>query len=320
MLGFDLRYCDRDSPCLDQPISFPLDNCIVCTEQSSALYKIIRPVITALRYRTQSLHCCAGHTQTKAVFLPIPQYTIELASILKPTNKTPGMATLTAILSTTLLAFTTTTVSALPLSPNSTNVTTTTILPRGATAITAADLVKLAPSTANCNNAPAASECRTAAQAAPYIGISFTNFGITEFPVQAALVSLMLYETGDFKYARNHFPGVPGQGTRNMQSPAYNLKYAQWLSMECNNCGISASDVQSAQAKGPEAVLALVNSDEWGFGSAAWFLSTQCGAGVRSELAKGDDAGWAAYLGCIGTSVTDDRTKIWKSAMALGSW
>lgn len=130
----------------------------------------------------------------------------------------------------------------------------------------------------------------------------------------------MLYETAGFKYAINHYPGVPGQGTRNMQSPAYNLKYAQWLSTVCTNCGITPAEVTKAQSD-PVAVLKLVNTDEWGFGSAAWFWSTQCDESVKAGLKAGTEDGWNAYLSsCIGTSVTEERTAIWKKALALKSW
>lgn len=67
--------------------------------------------------------------------------------------------------------------------------------------ISAADIIKIAPETTSCSNPPAPGECRTAAQAAPYVAISFTNFGFKDFNTQAALLSLMLYESGNFKYA-----------------------------------------------------------------------------------------------------------------------
>lgn len=187
--------------------------------------------------------------------------------------------------------------------------------------ISAADIMKIAPETSSCANGPAPGECRTATQAAPYVAISFSNFGITDFNSQAALLSLMLYETANFKYAINHFPGVPGQGTRNMQSPEFNLEYAKWLSTICTNCGITPNQVAAAEAQGPVAVLKLVNTDEWGFGSAAWFLSTQCDAPVKEGLKAGTQAGWEAYLtSCIGTTVTADRTAIWTKALALKGW
>ncbi|KAJ9627129.1 hypothetical protein H2203_003590 [Taxawa tesnikishii (nom. ined.)] len=155
----------------------------------------------------------------------------------------------------------------------------------------------------------------------PYIAAGFDNFDITDFPSQAALLSLMLYESGSFKYNINHFPGVPGQGTRNMQSPAFNLQYAQWLATTVTNSNITADQVAQANTAGPAAVLALVDIDPWSFSSAAWFLSTQCSDAVKQELAKGTDNGWNGYLtDCVGTTATDDRTAIWKKAMALGKW
>lgn len=162
------------------------------------------------------------------------------------------------------------------------------------------DIIKIDSTTSSCDNAPAAGECRTAAQAAPYIAISFTKFGVTSFGEQAALVALMLYESGGFKYSRNHFPGIPGQGTRNMQSPAYNAQYAHFLATVCTDCGISAADVARASAQGPAAVLDLLNSDEWSFGSAAWVLRTQCAADVRLGLAAQTQAGGVRFCSVWG--------------------
>lgn len=118
----------------------------------------------------------------------------------------------------------------------------------------------------------------------------------------------MLHESGAFKYSCNHWPGVPGQGTRNMQSPAFNLLYAESL--------YPAVTVQAAQAQGVNAVLALVNGDADSFGSAAWFLSSQCSEIVRQGLAAGTAAGWQAYLtGCVGTTDTSDRNTLWTAAI-----
>jgi hypothetical protein len=188
-------------------------------------------------------------------------------------------------------------------------------------AITASSIIKVAPETSTCANCPAPGECRTAAIAAPNLAISFINFHISTFNAQAALLALILYESDNFKYSKNHFPGVPGQGTRNMQSPEYNLKYAQWLATVCTNCGITSEEVGKAQQAGPEKVLELVNGNEWSFGSAAWFLSTQCDASVKAGLDQGTQAAWEQYLtGCIGTTVTEDRNAVWKKVMALKHW
>lgn len=106
-----------------------------------------------------------------------------------------------------------------------------------------------------------------------------------------------------------------------MQSPDFNEKYATWLSSVCRNCGISTANVEQAKKKGPAAVLELVNSLQWSFGSAAWFLKTQCESSIEDGLATGTEAGWTRYLEeCVGTSVTDERTAGWKKAIALGKW
>lgn len=188
------------------------------------------------------------------------------------------------------------------------------------TQFTAKSILAVAPETATCDSS--LPECATAAVAAPNIAISFYNFGITSFGAQAAILSLILFESGSFKYSRNHFPapGKPGQGTRNMQSPAYNLKYAQWLASVCKNCGISADQVAAADKSGPADVLALVNGDQWGFGSASWFLKTQCDASILAGLADASEVSWEAYIGCIGTTVTDDRKAGWQKVVALGKW
>lgn len=117
--------------------------------------------------------------------------------------------------------------------------------------VSASAIIAVAPDTASCVGAAYPSECATAAQGAPYSSAGFQNFGIDSFGAQAALLSLMLYESGSFKYNINHYPGVPGQGTRNMQSPAYNLKYAEWIATTFLNAGFTMQQVQQADAQGP---------------------------------------------------------------------
>lgn len=79
--------------------------------------------------------------------------------------------------------------------------------------ITSDQILAISPNSSTCDNPPAEGECATAEQAAPYISDSFTTYGIDNAAEQAALVSLMAFESGDFKYNRNHFPGVAGQGS-----------------------------------------------------------------------------------------------------------
>ena len=106
-----------------------------------------------------------------------------------------------------------------------------------------------------------------------------------------------------------------------MQSPIYNARYAKWLASNVSDAGFTVDDVARAEQEGPEQVLELVNGDEWGFGSAAWFLREVCVDEIRSGLDAGSQQGWEAYLtDCVGTTVTEERTEGWRKAMALGNW
>lgn len=172
-------------------------------------------------------------------------------------------------------------------------------------------ILAAAPGSSSCSGASFPSECRTASQAASPIANSFSTYSVTSPAEQAALIALMLYESGEFKYNQNHWPGVPGQGTRNMQSPAFNKLYATSL--------FGADKV--AAAGSPAGVLELVSGDKESFASAAWFVTSQCSAAVRSGLQSGSQSGWEGYLtGCVGTSVNADRNAYWtkvKSAMGV---
>ncbi|OJD28389.1 hypothetical protein ACJ73_00198 [Blastomyces percursus] len=152
----------------------------------------------------------------------------------------------------------------------------------------------------------AAGECRSAAQAAGPILNSFKRYQIESAAEKAALLSLMAYETAEFAYRRSHFPVTAGQGTRNMQVAENNAKYAESLD--------EIKD-ELAKVKGDkDAVLdLLLRSDDHDFGSAAWFLTTQCSPEVREGLQSGSQEGWEKYLTrCIWAEVTQQRRDYWK--------
>ena len=114
--------------------------------------------------------------------------------------------------------------------------------------ISAETLIKIAPATVTFpRNVP------DAATAAPSINKSFERWGIKSVGEQAAAIAIMLFESGNFKYNKNHFPGISGQGTRNMQSPSFNKQYAATIG-----------------------VMDPMADDDSSFGSAAWLISTQC--------------------------------------------
>ena len=72
----------------------------------------------------------------------------------------------------------------------------------------------------------------------------------------------------------------------------------------------------------PADVLALVQGDEYSFGSAAWFYSSQCSKSVKDGVRGGTMEGWEGFVtGCVGTSVDkgtgdDSRVAYWQRAMS----
>ncbi|KAG9188321.1 hypothetical protein G6011_02244 [Alternaria panax] len=183
-----------------------------------------------------------------------------------------------------------------------------------ATELTAANLIAISPATQSCASAEYPDECADATQAATALNKAFDTYKITTKGEKAAIIAYEIFESGSFKYKKNHFPGRPGQGTRMMAMPPFVEKYA---------AAIAGPDaVTQAKAAGEtaglDAVLALVNSDdEKSFGSAAWFVTTQCSAEVRAGLVEGTADGWHKFLtDCVGTSLDPLRDTPWTAATA----
>jgi hypothetical protein len=183
-------------------------------------------------------------------------------------------------------------------------------------------LLVIAPASGSCSGASAANECATNIDAAPFLIKAMVDYGITSPPEIAAVLSLIAYEAGDFKYNINHYPapGRPGQGTRNMQMPNYNLMYARSIpalasKLSAITTATSTSGLSDDQLN---AIRALVLPDNYSWASAVWFLTSQC-ASTRPALQAGGQAGYAAYLSCVGTGATADRLAYWTRAnTALG--
>jgi hypothetical protein len=170
--------------------------------------------------------------------------------------------------------------------------------------VTAAQLLAIMPSSSTCSETV---ECRTAEQAASFVSKSFTDFCITSKAEQAALIAIMAFESGEFKFNTNQ-AGHVGQGTRNMQSGDFNLKYAQAIpELQLQLAAAGTADLN--------AVRALVLPDQFSFASAAWFLTTQCSAEVRTQLQTGTQAGWVQYTSsCVGTE-PGPRQAYWQAAV-----
>ncbi|OAL07468.1 hypothetical protein IQ06DRAFT_289190 [Phaeosphaeriaceae sp. SRC1lsM3a] len=181
-----------------------------------------------------------------------------------------------------------------------------------ASAVTAEQLIKIAPATASCSGADFPEECADATSVAAAINKSFETYKITSKGEQAALIAYMVFESGNFKYNKNHFPGRPGQGTRMMAMPPFVEKYATAIA--------GAEAVATAKAVGGDdglkAVLALVNSnEEKAAGSAAWFLTSTCTPEVRKGLEAETIDGWHNFLTqCVETTAAPERDPSWTAA------
>jgi hypothetical protein len=164
----------------------------------------------------------------------------------------------------------------------------------------------------------------------PFINKAFQEYGITSKGEKAALLSLMAFETGDFKFNTNHFPapGRPGQGTRNLMLFPFILEYAldtpSVADQAKNLTGGKAASDPSISDDTKNAVRALVLGDDLSFASAMWFYKAEGADGkgctrdasIVSGLQSQSRPGWEAYITkCIGTTVTDDRAAVWQRAI-----
>ncbi|EMD86593.1 hypothetical protein COCHEDRAFT_1115009 [Bipolaris maydis C5] len=170
-------------------------------------------------------------------------------------------------------------------------------------------LREIAPKTESCEDAAFPEECADATRAARAINKAFETYGISSLGERVGLVAYMLFESDDFKYNRNHYPGRPGQGTRMMAMPSFVKSYAESVA---GPDAVAKAEAAGGDA-GLDAVLRLANcNDEKSFGSAAWFLSTQCTGSVRDGLATRGKSGWHDFLTtCVNTTVTAERDTRW---------
>ncbi|CAK7242708.1 MAG: hypothetical protein STHCBS139747_004206 [Sporothrix thermara] len=173
---------------------------------------------------------------------------------------------------------------------------------------TAASMIAaIMPTSTSCDGALFPDQCYTNVQAAPFFIAAMQTYQILSAYEIAAVLALTGYESGDLKYRHSEFPVVAGKGTSNMQSPTYNQMYA--ASIPALASGVAAANGD------PDAILALLTVDEYNFASGAWFLTTQC-ASIRPQLQDNTDAGFTAYMDCVGTTINDSRLDYWHRAQA----
>ncbi|KAI0098754.1 hypothetical protein GGR51DRAFT_565455 [Nemania sp. FL0031] len=173
----------------------------------------------------------------------------------------------------------------------------------------AADQIAVvAPASKSCASS---TECRTNVQASqPFID-AFTKYNLKAPGQIAAVLALTAFESVNYQYKHNISPGRPGQGTSNMQMISYNIEYANSIP-ELKSKVAALGDISTPDKQNQ--LLALVTDDKYNFGSGPWFLTTKCSKDVVSGLEKGTDEAFAAYMGCVGVTVTDDRKAYWTRA------
>ncbi|TDL26004.1 hypothetical protein BD410DRAFT_560618 [Rickenella mellea] len=189
--------------------------------------------------------------------------------------------------------------------------------------VTATQIQKFAPGSATCAaGGQFADECRTADQVVPLLNDAFNEFGIATVGERAAIASLMSFETGDFKFDRNHFPppGKPGQGTRNLMTFPFIMKYAQNTTATAAKADALSPNPATADDATKNAVLALMLPDDLSFASASWFYTNQCDQSIVQGLQSATESGWENYITeCVGTTVTDDRKTAYLAALSAMS-
>lgn len=98
---------------------------------------------------------------------------------------------------------------------------------------------------------------------------------------------------------------------------SYNLQYAKSIpELARQVSGIVGANGGGADMSSETAnqVRDLVTTDQYTWGSAAWFLTTQCQS-VRGQVQQGGQQGFQAYMGCVGTSATSERLAYFTRAM-----
>ncbi|KAI1740689.1 hypothetical protein F4680DRAFT_417507 [Xylaria scruposa] len=169
-------------------------------------------------------------------------------------------------------------------------------------------------------------ECHTNMQVGPLMAKAAAQYKVDHASPIAAVLALTAFESADYAYNTNQ-QLTAGQGTSNMQMYTYNLKYAQSipaLSDPLNKLGTPDALLAASTANPPNAALMnsvrdLVTTDDYNFGSGFWFLTTQCGSDVIQKLKDNPDAGFAAYMGCVGVTINDKRQDYWtKAKQAFG--
>ncbi|KAF3124532.1 hypothetical protein TWF703_011285 [Orbilia oligospora] len=152
-------------------------------------------------------------------------------------------------------------------------------------------------------------ECATAKHAAPFITEAFKQYEINTIGEAAAILSLMMFETG--------------QGTRNQMSPNFIVEYAQTFgSTDSISPGITPANINDQTDEVKNKVLALVLGDDRTWASGAWFYKNYAPcAAIMPALQKEPVSrqAWRDYITkCVETTVASRGASFEAAVVALG--
>ncbi|RKP37166.1 hypothetical protein BJ085DRAFT_17209 [Dimargaris cristalligena] len=164
-------------------------------------------------------------------------------------------------------------------------------------------------------------ECRTPAQILDPLNANFAQYGITTVGQKAALISIMDFESGSFRYSTNLNVDHAGQGTFSQMMFPHIKEYVQSIPELAAPYAALTEGVTDLDTNKEvmNKVLALVTVDKYNVGAACWYLakSAGCGAKTLKVLEATTEEAYRTYLTeCINTTVTDDRISGWKRTMA----
>ncbi|TRX98979.1 hypothetical protein FHL15_000321 [Xylaria flabelliformis] len=175
-------------------------------------------------------------------------------------------------------------------------------------------ILAIAPDSGTCSSAK--TECRTNMQVGPLMAKAAAQYGLDHAAPIAAVLALTAFESVEYQFNTNQGRNA-GQGTSNMQMYSYNLLYAQSIPALADPLGKLGTPAELGGTKDPDLmnkVRALVITDQYNFGSGFWFLTKQCKPEVIQQLKDNADAGFAAYMQCVGVTPTPDRQAYWTKA------
>ncbi|KAJ7049927.1 hypothetical protein C8F01DRAFT_1001453 [Mycena amicta] len=152
-------------------------------------------------------------------------------------------------------------------------------------------------------------ECRNATQAAPFVNEGFWKYHISSIGEKAALLSLMIFESGGFAFDINQ---------------SYALDTPSVADMAKALAGANITNPSAIPPDTENAIRVLVLADDLSFASAMWFYKrsgdskTGCIEipGMVEGLKNASLTGWQNYITqCVGTTVTDARQGLWQKAL-----